>query len=260
MAFLRRVAVAATVLFSTVSASAAQLPQLLDSALARGETANAVRWAFTQEATNNRANVRLRFMPEGQSGSWEVLELHGDSLGEDADEALRDMTDLEGDPDPDSDLTYEQLRFAIGDQDVEVLSETDTHITYGFAPLPWDDIEEDEVGLIAHMLAEVTVDRSGEYISTIRMYAPESFSHMLVARINHFEQIMRFEPEPTTGLPLMTYFNQEVRARAVFRNINRNRTETYSDFVPMSRNGAALSCGPETCASEYQIGEFLAAQ
>ncbi len=253
MAFLRRAVIAAIAIFSSVSVQAAELPALLDMALSRGEAANSVRWGFTQNFENANANLTMRFSPAEESGNWSLLA--PTSLNHSESRVYDAMSDLVDDPDPDSDLTYEQLRTAIGGQQVRVLEDSPTHTVYGFAPLPWDDVEEDEEAFIQHMLAELTVDKSGAYISRIRMYAPETFRAMMVARIDSFEQEMIFALEPHTGLPLMVSLSQNIEGRAMMQNINRWRVERFSDFVPHGNVARAASCTIEICNPEFLAAE-----
>lgn len=255
MTLLRHLVVCSTACFISVAAHATELPPLLESAVAKGEAADAVRWSFTQRVTNRNVDLTLRFEPRGASGIWQLMSPSESELDENGTEALQRFTDVEGDPDPDRDLTYEQARSALGDQVPEVIEETDTHVIYAFAPQPWDDIEEDEAPILEHMRAEVTVEKDGEYISRIRLYAPERFHHMVVARIDRFEQEMNFAPEPMTGLPLMTSFTQEIEGRALFRRFNQGRQEIYSDFVPMTDDGIAISCGPSTCPGYFSASQ-----
>ena len=243
-----RVAVAAFALFSTIQVQAAELPALLDVALARGEAANSIRWAFTQNFENANADLTMRFSPAETSGTWSLIA--PTYLSRQEQREYTAMSDLVDDPDPDSDLTYEQLRTAIGDQELVVLEDTATQVVYTFAPLPWDDVEPDEEAFIEHMQAEITVDKTGAYISHIRMYAPEPFRAMVVARIDSFEQEMIFAPEPRTGLPLMVSFTQSIQGRAVMQRINRWRNESYSEFAPQGDYARAASCALE-CNTEY---------
>lgn len=255
MTLWRHLVVCSTACFISAAAHAAELPALLESAIAKGEAANAVRWSFTQRVTNQNVDMTLRFQPQGASGMWQLLNPSESQLDDSGAEALQRLTDVEGDPDPDGDLTYEQARSALGDQVPEVIEETDTHVVYAFAPQPWDDIEEDEAPILEHMRAEVTVEKVGEYISRIRLYAPERFHHMVVARIDRFEQEMNFAPESVTGLPLMTSFSQQIEGRALFQSFNQGRQEVYSDYVPMTDDGIAISCDPATCPVYFSASQ-----
>jgi len=248
MSKLRSVAVAVVAGLFSLTAQAAELPPLLESAILKGEEAEAHRWAFTQRFTIEDSDLTMRFEPMGEAGAWQLVAPEEATLDAEDAELYRRITDVEGDPKPDADLTYEQIRSALGDQTPEVIEETDARVVYGFAPLPWNDIDDEDEPILEHMRAEVTVEKDGAYISRIRLYAPESFRHMMVARIDRFEQEMVFAPEPSTGLPLMTSFLQEIEGSALFQRFNQARTEVYSDFVPMTGGGAVLSCGIPACS------------
>ncbi len=250
MNFLRRAGLGLATLLFSLSAHAGELPPLLERALEQGEAANQIRWAFTSTFQNPDAQLTFRFTPEGESGTFSLL----------APESLTDASEevfgrIQQDADADADLTHEQARLVIGDQEVEVVEESETHVVYRVRPGPWDDLDEDEARMMQHMFAELTVDKSTTQVSQIRLYNFERFHAFVVARVDRFDQVMTFAPEPLTGLPLMTSFRQEVEGRAFFTRIHRVRTETYTDYRPMHADGTELACASAAC-----VQQFLAAQ
>lgn len=207
-------------------------------------------WAFTSTFQNNNADLTFRFLPEGESGTFTLLA--PEHLDDESEEVFGR---IQQDADADADLTHEQARYVIGDQDVEIIEDTAAHVIYRVRPSPWDDLDEDEARMMQHMFAELTVSKSTGQVSEIRLYNHETFHAMLVARVDRFEQVMTFAPEPVTGLPLMTSFRQEVEGSAFFSRIHRLRVETYTDYRPMRSDGTELACAMAIC-----VQEFLAAQ
>ena len=250
MALFRQAAIAAIATCITFSAQASQLPPILEHALEQGELANQIRWSFTQSFESGETNFRFRFIPTESEGAFTLL-----SPERLTGESERIYTRLTEDPDPDSDLTHEQARIVIGDQDILIVEETDTLVTYAVAPNPWDDLDEAEAQMMEHITAELTIDKATEQVSRIRLYNHEPFHAMVVARVNRFEQVMTFAPEPVTGLPLMTSFRQEVEGSALFSRFSRVRQETYSEFQPVDFEVATGGCTQTAC-----IREFLSAR
>ncbi len=249
MTTLRAVVAVAAISLAATAAHARELPPLLERALQQGEVANQIRWSFTSSFENDDVSLLFRYEPRGEAGNFTLLA--PDALD---DTGTRVFARISEDDDADSDLTHEQARVVIGDQEVRVVEETDEYVTYAVRPNPWDDVEEDQAAVFEHLMAELTVSKTLEQITQLRLYNHEPFHARLVARVDRFEQIMRFEPEPTTGLPLMTSLRQEVEGSAFFRRLIRIREETYRDFNPVGLEGGEASCAA-TC-----LQEFLAAQ
>ncbi len=245
-AFMALSLIAMPLVFGASMAKASELPPLLEHALARGEAANQIRWAFTTNFQNNNADLTFRFQPFGERHQFTLLQPQTLSS-----EGERIYARLSEDEDADRDITHQQARQALGDQHPLVVEETDDYIIYEVQPQPWDDLDSDEVGLIGHLRAQMTVDKADGFVSQIRLYNPEPFHAMVVARVDEFEEIMTFEPEPVTGLPLMVSLRQEIRGRALFQRLHQLRQETYSDFVPMAEQGVELACLDAICVSEF---------
>jgi hypothetical protein len=251
MTYLRQAAIAVVASMLSISAQASELPPLLEVALQKGEAADQIRWAFTSSFENNNASLTFRFEPRGEEGFFTLIA--PESLNQDGEAVYARLTDED---DPDSDLTHEQARAVIGEQSVEIVAESEESITYAVRPNPWDDIPADQAAFMSHMMAELTVSKSLEQVSQLRLYNHEPFHARVVARIDRFEQVMTFAPEPVTGLPLMISLRQEVEGRALFQRILQIREETYRDFQPVQLvDGGEVSCVASTC-----IQEFLNAQ
>lgn len=259
MIFLRSAAIAALTVFVSFGAAASEapsnVPPLLERALQKGEAANQIRWAFTSSFEDNDARLLFRFEPRGDSGTFTLLEPQ--ALSREGERIFGRLTD---DDDADSDLTYEQARVVIGDQQVQIVEETDESVTYSVRPNPWDDLEPDQIAVMEHMTAQLTVSKSLEQVTRLRLYNHESFHAQVVARIDRFEQIMEFAPEPTTGLPLMTSLRQEVEGRAFFQRIHRVREEAYRDYLPVRLVASGEGGGDTACDTINCIQEFLATQ
>jgi len=250
MAFLRPAIIAGLTAFASFSAHASQIPPLLEAALEKGELANQIRWAYTSTFQNDYADLEFRFEPNGEDGAFTLLA--PDALSERGEDVYARLRD---DEDPDSDLTHEQVRIVIGDQDVQIVDQTDSYVVYAVRPNPWDDIDENQAGFFEHMMAELTVSRGTEQITQLRLYNHEPFRAQVVARVNRFEQVMEFAPEPITGLPLMISLRQEVEGSALFQRFHQVRQETYRDYNPVG-----LSAGEAPCNTSSCVQEFLAAQ
>lgn len=238
--------VALPLLMTAPFAQANELPQLLERALTIGEAANDIRWGFTSSFNNNDAALTFRYEPNEARGDFDLLAPEAlSSAGE------RIFNRLKEDEDPDADLTYEQARVVIGDQMPIVVEETDEYVIYEVAPNPWDDLDADEASVMQHMRAQMTVDKASALVTQIRIFNPEPFHAQVIARIDQFEQIMRFEPEPQTGLPLMVSLRQELRGRALFQSLHQVREETYTDFTPRTANNPNLACLDVACVQEF---------
>lgn len=246
MGTFRRVFLALPVIFFCGEAQADSLPPLMEQALRYGEAADQIRWGYTSTFTDNQAQLTFRYEPGYGRGNFTLLA--PTSLSNDGE---RIFDHIRQDEDPDSDLTYEQARLVIGDQEPVVVEETDEYVVYEVEPNPWDDLDSDEAAAMSHMMAQMTISKDTGLVTRIRIYNPEPFHAMVVARIDEFEQVMTFEPEPVTGLPLMTSMRQEVTGRALFQRLHQVREETYRDFVPMADNGATLACANAICVSEF---------
>jgi len=246
MGSLRTFLIAIPLVISVGAAQADELPPLLERALSIGEAADQIRWGFTSTFDSNDAALTFRFEPNGEQGDFDLLA--PDALSS-AGERIFDR--LKEDADPDSDLTYEQARIVIGDQMPIVVEETDEYVIYEVAPNPWDDLDADEASVMQHMRAQMTVSKLTALVTQIRIFNPEPFHVQVVARIDEFEQIMRFEPEPVTGLPLMVSLRQELTGRALFQRLHQLREETYTDFSPRTATGSEFACLDAVCIQEY---------
>lgn len=246
MGSFRAFLIAVPLMVSATAAQANDLPPLLERALIIGEAANQIRWGFTSTFNNNDAALTFRYEPDGENGQFDLLAPAAlSSTGE------RIFNRLREDADPDSDLTYEQARTVIGNQMPIVVEETDDYVIYEVAPNPWDDLDADEAAVMQHMRAQMTVNKATALVTQIRIFNPEPFHVQVVARIDEFEQVMRFEPEPSTGLPLMVSLRQELRGRALFQGLHQVREETYSDFAARTATGPELACLNAVCIQEY---------
>ncbi len=246
MGSLRRVVFVLPLLIWSGLAQGQELPPLVERALAYGEAANQIRWAFTTNFENNNAELVIRFEPFADRQKFELI--HPETLSTEGERIYARLTE---DDDADRDITYQQARQAMGDQIPVLIEETDEYVVYEVAPQPWEDLDEDERGLLRHLRAQMTIDKAGHFIRQIRLYNPEPFHAMVVARVDEFEEIMTFEQEEATGLPLMISLRQEIRGRAFFQRLHQVREETYSNFVPMAEEGVELACANAVCVQEF---------
>lgn len=110
---------------------------------------------------------------------------------------------------------------------VELLSSTPTHIMYGFDPY----MDSGRVGEIGHfMRGEISVRLDPPAVEMLRIYAPESFRPIIVARINTFEIRMDYTADAAMPAPVLQQYSLQINGNAAFRQFSQAVGLVYSDI------------------------------
>jgi len=108
------------------------------------------------------------------------------------------------------------------------LSQTDTTITYEFVPVATD---EDDAKIMPNLIGLVTVTKIDPAIVDFRMYAPQSFKPMWLARIDQFDMHAQCERVPD-GRTYITSLNFEISGKFGFKPLSERSSWRISAMQP----------------------------
>ncbi len=102
-------------------------------------------------------------------------------------------------------------------EDARVLAQTDTTVTYAFAPQPTGERND---AVLEHLDGEIGLDRASAQVVSYRLTAPKPFRQALVAKITTFEMAMDCVPAPN-GRTFAASFEMSVQGSAAFKKFSQ---------------------------------------
>jgi len=112
---------------------------------------------------------------------------------------------------------------------VTPISQTDTTITYEFVPVATD---EDDAKIMPNLIGLVTVTKIDPAIVEYRMYAPQSFKPMWLARIDNFDLHAKCE-QLADGRSHIASMTVDISGKAGFQPFSENESWTVSSMSPV---------------------------
>jgi hypothetical protein len=196
------------------------------------------RWSFLRTVTVGEESFTATFDPSRPADEvWSLASpASEDALSRELRGAYRGMRD---ETDADLELVFggdpeEEVELRDQIEGLALLSEDAIRAVFSFAPGgallgPGDGGEAP--GWVRHLSGELTVAKAAPVIETLRVFAPESFKPVPVARIDEMELVTRFaEIEP--GGPVATV-SIHIRAvgNALFRAVDQSMLMEHSGFT-----------------------------
>lgn len=226
---------AAVILLAAASAAkAADLPPLLEAAIAAGETVPETRWIITQHVRqtdrNGASEIVMKFDPDAAADEQiEIAEPAHGSLTKEQEKLfdgykaqLASAVEEGADNISASYLMYDGVRELLANG-VTAASENEIAVVYEFAPSASDG-DGDAEKFLKHIRGELTVAKSTPHIQRMRLFALEPFKPAAVAKLESFEQIVEFSAPGDNRPPLMTRIYSNASGSAFFKKF-RNETE-----------------------------------
>jgi len=109
------------------------------------------------------------------------------------------------------------------------ISQTDSTITYEFVPVATD---EDDAKVMPHLIGLVTVTKNDPAIVAYRMYAPQSFKPMWLARIDKFDMRVQCERLPD-GRTHVASIDIDISGKAAMQAFAQNESWKVSSMQPV---------------------------
>ncbi len=112
---------------------------------------------------------------------------------------------------------------------VAPLSQTDSTITYEFIPVATD---EDDAKIMPNLIGLVTVTKNDPAIVEYRMYAPQSFKPMWLAKIEIFDMHAHCKRLPD-GRTYVESLKVDISGKAGFQEFSENESWKVSSMQPV---------------------------
>lgn len=218
---------------AATSASAAQLPPKLESAIAKFEAHqdHDVRFAFTRETYKDNRKVEVkRFNPTRPRAEMWKIELPSRATDPGAyEKAKRKYSETEGYSDVD--LIVPDLRKRLADGATFLRKEKDVDV-YGFPVADTyildgggrkKDIHKDIMG-------EIAINQHSNDIEWIRYYAPKPFKPISIVQLTKYDIKQYVKPAWPGGPLVRVYETSKVQGSAPFTTIHVDEIMRNMDF------------------------------
>jgi hypothetical protein len=206
------------------AAAHAQSPALVEAAVraieARAEPDQ--RWSFTRTVTRGGESFSARFDPSRPAeDAWTLVSQGGvEGLSKEmrrlfdglADEEEPDSDVVLGGEDEEGESFGEQLGGAFA-----LLREDDAEAAFTFAPSQVGSADEEPPDFLSALSGELIIDKAAPLISSMRIFAEESFKPAPIARITAFEVTMGYAEVEPGGPVAMVLLDTHVAGSALFQ-------------------------------------------
>jgi hypothetical protein len=141
----------------------------------------------------------------------------------------------EADADPMDGFWCHEMAELVPEQVTEVRRSEQT-ITYGFAPTPGPDSDEDDVKFMKNLTGEIRIDEATQTIASVRLFAKRPFRVSMAVKIKAFDMQATCDALPTGGSRLVESTTR-IQARALFRRLEQLEIKRVSDVELASFEG-----------------------
>jgi len=225
--FMRTVAscLGLLLLIGPTSPSTAELPTLVQSALARG-AGSAGGWGYTMSTVEYGVTTVERFDPDAADGGWTLVSVDGKPPSKKqlkkyaAKSGTRESRDHPG-----------EIDFAdIVDPDsIALVAESTRSATFRFKPAPDESGDDDPTS--AFLDGTLFVDKTGPFVDSLELANTDPFSAATGVKIHRMRVRMEFVHD-RRGRVVLSELSQSVEGRLFgMKSINQASTVTYSEFA-----------------------------
>ncbi|WDI32874.1 hypothetical protein PUV54_06645 [Hyphococcus flavus] len=181
-------------------------------------------YAFTVEHWSKEGDdeivATVRFDPRREKGErWALLAPAYEDLNKAGRKALKALEKSKTEDHP---LLYDKLNEMV--EKAELVEETETHAVF-VAQVDEDDFPKDALEVF------ITLDKAGEYVSSISVRSKKPFKPMPIAKVEHLIQTQHFAAPDEDGAPAFLARTEGiVSGEAMFRDFKSETRQVFSDI------------------------------
>lgn len=204
-------------------ASAALLMQAAQTAKGFAQYRYAYTLDYWVSDGDKELSATLRFDPRLAEGErWTLLSPSEDDLDKKAVKALKKLQEGEM---GDSPILYDGLHEVIGEADL--VSETEKEAVF-VAQVDDDNAPKDALEIY------ITLDKAGEYVSSIELKSKQPFKPAPIAKVNTLVQMQRFTAPQGDGPALIATSETQVEGEAMFKSFASETRQVFSEIEMVS--------------------------
>ena len=210
------------ILLCSVQQLSAEVPELVQQAFQAMQAHKELDWAYTRTRTDKDVIVE-RYDPSAEQ-KWTTLSINGEPVSLDFKHPQhRDEKEEENESDAEKDSFSD-----IGLEDSwELVSETDTEVTYTFQPKAED---AEEAKFLKHLQGTMLIDKQNPHVKKFSMKALRKFKAMAMVKILNMQVEVEFA-DIGNDIYKVVKESEDVTVRVALIKKREKSESVYSDYV-----------------------------